>query len=103
MDRCTGGGGDDGDGPWVSGQGLFVGRVKQALGLELGFQLLKGHVQVSHPVRGQIGAVELVGSVPGEDGNLAQRQHLHAVFRAKPEADGAGLEHHAAQSAGGVL
>ena len=38
MDRCTGGGGDDGDGPWVSGQGLFVGRVKQALGLELGRQ-----------------------------------------------------------------
>ena len=36
-------------------QGLFVGGVKQSLLLELLLQLLKGHVQVPHPLRGQLG------------------------------------------------
>ena len=80
-----------------------MGGIKQTLGLKLGLQLFKGHMQISHPIRSQTGTIQLVGPIPGKDGNFAQCQHLHAVFRPKTEPHGAGLEHDAAQSAGGVL
>ena len=50
----------------IGRQGLFVGRVKEALLPQLLLQLLEGHRQVPHPLRGQGVAVELIGPVPGK-------------------------------------
>ena len=76
-----------------------MGGVKQALGVQLGLQLLKGHRQVAHALRGHGIAVELVGAVPWEHRHTARHHHLHTVFGAEPEFHGAALEHHAADGA----
>ena len=57
VDRRPGAAGNDGDPLGIRRQGPFMGGVKQSLLLELLLQLLKGHIQVPHPVRGQLGAV----------------------------------------------
>ena len=50
MNRRPGGGGNDGDGAGVGGQGLLAGRIKQALPPQLLLELLEGHVEIPHPV-----------------------------------------------------
>ena len=74
-----------------------MGGIEEALGVELGFQLLEGNRQIPRPLRGQGIAVELVGPVPGEDGDPPLGNGLHAVFRAEPEAGGLPPEHDAPQ------
>ena len=103
MDRRPGAAGNDGDPLGIRRQGLFMGGVKQSLLLELLLQLLKGHIQVPHPVRGQLGAVQLIRAVPGEHADPAEHHRLHAVFRPEPQLHGAAFEHHAPQGALSVL
>ena len=93
MHRRTGGTGDDSDGAGIFGQGLFVSRVKQALGRQLFLQLLKGGVQVAYAVHGHGGAVQLIRPVPGVDRDLAHGNDLHAVVRPKAQTHGIALEH----------
>ena len=96
VDRRPGGGGDDGDGLRVPGQRLLVPLVKEALPPELVLELLKGQMEVTHPVGAQGVAVELVGPVPGIYGDPPQGYDLHAVLRAEPQAQGLSPEHDAA-------
>ena len=103
VDRRPGAAGNDGDPLGIRRQGLLVGGVKQPLLLELLLQLLKGHIQVPHPVRGQLGAVQLIRTVPGEHADPAEYHGLHAVFRPEPQLHGAAFEHHAPQGALSVL
>lgn len=56
-----------------------MSRVKQPLLLELLLQLLKGHIQVPYPVRRQLGAVQLICTVPGKHADPAEYHGLHAV------------------------
>ena len=74
---------DDGDRMWVSGQRLFVRRVKQALPGELFLQLLERDIQIARAVCRQRTAIELVRAVAREDADAAEGDDLHAVFRAK--------------------
>ena len=60
-------------------------RSKQALGMELLLQLLKGNMQIAHPIGHQTGAVELIGTIPGIDADAAGGDDLHTVFRAKAQ------------------
>ncbi len=80
-----------------------MGGIEEALRIEAGLQLFEGHRQIPRPLGGQGIAVELVGPVPGEDGDPPLGDGLHAVFRAEPEAGGLSPEHHAAQSTLRVL
>ena len=99
VDRRARRGSHNGDLLRISGQRLFVGGVKQPLGVQLGLQLLKSHRQVAHALRGHGIAVELIGTVTGKHGDTARHHYLHAVFRPEPEAHGAALEHDAADGA----
>ena len=103
VDRRPGAAGNDGDALGVQRQRLLVSRVKQPLLLELLLQLLKGHIQVPYPVRRQLGAVQLICTVPGKHADPAEYHGLHAVFRPEPQLHGAGLEHDAPQGALSVL
>ena len=76
-----------------------MGGVKQTFSIQLGFQLLKGHRQVAHPLRGHGIAVELVGAVPRKHGDPARHHYFHAVFRPEPKTHGAALKHDAADGA----
>ena len=80
-----------------------MGRLKEALLIELLLQLLKGHMEVSHPVGGEGGAVELILSVPGKDRHPAKGQHLHAVLRPEAQRDRLPPEHDAPDGPSGVL
>ena len=53
-------------------------------------------MEVPYPVGTEGIAVELVGPVPGEDGDPPLGDDLHAVLRPKSEAQGLSLEHDAA-------
>ena len=87
----------------IPGQRLFVSGIKKSLGVELGLELLEGHCQVSRSLRGQSVAVELVGAVPGEHGDPAPGDDLHAVFRPEPQAGCLSPEHDTPQGAVSVL
>ena len=80
-----------------------MSRVKEALGRQFLFQLLKGNIQIAHAVDRQGHAVQLIGSVSGVHGDLAHGDDLHAVFRPEPEPHGIALEHNTAQGTGLVL
>ena len=103
MDCRSGGGGDDGDPLRKFRQGLFVGLVEKALFIKLLLQLLEGQRQISRPLRGHGVAVKLIRAVPGKDADPARHQHLHAVFRTKPQTQSLPLEHDAPDGSGGVL
>ena len=103
MNRGACGAGDDADGARKLGNGLFMGRVKQALGLEFLFQLLEGGIEVTDTVHGHGGAVELISAVPGKYGNLTHGDNLHAVLRPEAQPQGIALEHDALQSRGLIL
>ena len=87
--------GDEGDPFGEPGNGLLVGLVEQPLPVQLLLELLKGDVQLPHPVGGELAAVELILAVPGEHGHPAEGHHLHAVLRPEPEAGGLPAEHDA--------
>ena len=74
---------------------LFVGGIKQTLQTQLFFQLLKGHMQIAHTIRHQAGAVKLISTVTGIDGNLAHGNNFHTVIRAEAQPHGITLEHDA--------
>ncbi|MPM76559.1 hypothetical protein SDC9_123558 [bioreactor metagenome] len=97
MDCRAGGGCNDGDGSGIARQGLFVRLVEQSLFKQLRFQLLKRHRQIAHAIRRQSAAIELIGSVPGEDRDSAPGDGLHAVFRPEPQPLGLRPEHNAPQ------
>ena len=78
-------------------------RVKEALGMELGLQLLESHRQIAGSLGRQGIAVQLVGTVPWKHGDPPGHHHFHAVFRPKAQLYGAALEHDAAQCALRVL
>ena len=75
-----------GDTPGIGGQWLLLGRVKEALGLQLLFQLLEGPVQGSPAVLHQLGTVQLILAIPGIDRHPAVGDHRQAVdgFKAQP-------------------
>ncbi len=77
--------------------------VEQSLPVQLVLQLFKGHIQIPHAVRRQLGAVELIGPVPWEHADAAIGDDLHPVLRPEPQLHGAALEHDAPQSALPVL
>ena len=72
-------------------------RIKQALCRQFFLQLLKGHRQISGPLWGHGHTVELIDAIPGINGNAPCGLHHHSVFRTKPQAHGAGAEHHTFQ------
>ena len=96
VNRRPCGGGDDRHGSGIRRQGLFVVLRKQPLLPQLLLELLKGHMEIAHPLGTERLAIELVGPVPGENADPARSDHLHAVFRTEPEALRLPLEHHAA-------
>jgi len=77
---------DDGDRMWVSGQRLFVRRVKQTLPGELFLQLLERDIQIARAVCRQRTAIELVRAVAREDGHTSICDHLHPVFWPEAQA-----------------
>ena len=95
MDGGSGGAGDDADGSRIRRQRLLMLRGKKPLGGQLLFQLLKGGVQIPHPVHGQAAAIELKRAVSGVDGDPPHGNDFHAVFRAEAKPGGVGLEHDA--------
>ena len=102
--HCRAGGrSDHGDPLGIGRQRLFVSRVKKALRLELGLELLKGHCQISR-AQGREGiAVELIGSVPWKHGDAPGRHHRHAVFRTEAQLGRRPLEHDAPEGTLRVL
>ena len=80
-----------------------MGRIKQPLGRQLLFQLLKCSVQIADAIQRHGGAVKLVSTVPGVYGNAAHGNDLHAVLRTETQAHGIALEDHALQRAAFIL
>ena len=80
-----------------------MGRVEQALRGELGFELLKGHLQIPCAFRHQGIAVQLIRPVPGIDGNPAKGGDAHPALRTKAKPGSAAFEHNTAQAALAVL
>ena len=78
-------------------------RVKQALGLQLLLELLKGDVQVAHAVGREGVAVELIRPVARKHAHAPRGDDLHAVFRSEAQPQRGIFEHHAAQRAALVL
>ena len=78
-------------------------RGKQALPRQLFLQLLKGHVKVPRPLRGQAAAIELILPIPGKDGHPPGGDDLHPVLGAEAQGDGVPPEHDAPQGAFSVL
>ena len=78
-------------------------RGKQALPRQLFLQLLKGHVKVPRPLRGQADAVELVLPIPGKNGHPPGGDDLHPVLRAEAQGGGVPPEHDAPQCPLAVL
>ena len=70
---------------------------------ELCLELLKGDVQIAHTVGRQVAAIELVCAVARKDGDAAEGNDLHAVFRPEAQAHRAGAKHDAAERTGLVL
>jgi len=103
VDCRTGRAGDNADGARVFGQLLFFLRVKQALGCQLGFQLLEGGIQVPHAVHAHGAAIQLISAVPWVDGDPAQSDDLHAVGRPEAQPHGIALEHDALQCRSFIL
>ena len=103
MDRRPRRGRYHGDALRESGQRLLVGLIEKPLFIKLLLQLLKGQRQISRPLRGHGVAVKLIRAVPGKDADPARHQHLHAVFRTKPQTQSLSLEHDAPDGSGGVL
>ena len=94
----SGGRGDEGDALWISGQGLFVRGVEEPLPVQLVLELLESHVEISHPVGGELPAVELVLPIPGEHRDPPEGDDLHPVLRSEAEPGGLPPEHDAAEA-----
>ena len=77
--------------------------IKEPLGIELGLELLKGHIQVPHSVRRQSVTVELIGAVPWKDADTPLGNDFHAVLRPEPQPGGLSPEHDAPQCSLRVL
>ena len=103
VNRCTGRAGNNADGAGIFGQLLFLLRVEQALGRQLGFQLLESGIQVPHAVHAHSAAIQLVSTIPGIDRNASKRNDLHAVGRPKAQPHGIALEHDALQCRSFIL
>ena len=67
--------------------------VEQALLEQAGLHLLKGHRQISRPLRRQPDAVELILAVPWEHRHPARRNDLHPVLRVEAQGGGVPPEH----------
>ena len=77
--------------------------IKQPLGVKLCLQLLERDLKIADPLRHKLAAVELIDPVPRIDGYAPPYGDAHSVFRTKTELSGTSLEHHAFQTALGIL
>ena len=77
--------------------------VKQALFLQLFLELLISGIQVAHAARYEPRAVELIRAVARIDRDAADGRNAHTARRTKAQRLCAAAEHHAPQTALGVL
>ena len=94
--------GDEADAPGVLGQRLFVLGCKETLGVQLGFQLLKGQLCRADAVREHIVDVDLKRAVPFVKGSPAADNDSHPLFGAKAQPPCIRTEHDRLDAASGI-
>ena len=84
------------------GQRLFVLGCKEPLGVQLGFQLLKGQLCRADAIREHIIDIDLKRAVPFVKGGPAADDDLHSLFGAKAQPPCVRTEHDCLDAASGI-
>ena len=80
-----------------------MGNIEQALLVQTFFELVKGQLQGASPLGDQMGAVELIGAVPGIDSDPANGDYRHPVLGDEPQRKSVALEQDTAKRPIGIL